>query len=953
MAKEPTYEELEQKVKGLNKKAGTSVPSEFRVQENVFHAIGQPALILNAKHEILAANSATLNVTGRPEKDLVGRKCYQFFHNVDQPPENCPLKKMLISGQVETAEMEVQVFDRSFLVSCTPVFGESGKISKIIHIATDITERKQAEEALREREATLRSIFRAAPTGIGMVCDRVIRQANERLCEMTGYSQAELLGQNTRMLYPSDKDFEYVGREKFAQIRKQGTGAVETRWQRQDGTIIDVFLSSTAIDPDDWSAGITFTALDITERMQAEEALKQARYDLESRVQERTTELEQLNALLVQEIEKHKRTEKALLKSEAKYRNLFNNAQVGLLRSRLKDGKIVECNNKFAQIAGFETPKECCADFIASKHYIDPGDRERALEIIKQTGKIENYETRGLRRDGSKGWVRYTGVFNREEGIFEGVIVDITKEKRAEAALRESEALYRSLFAETRAVMLLIDPESGNIVDANPAACSFYGYSKKEIARKKIFDFNTLPKKQVLNVIEKVIAETQRHFTFRHRLANGDVRDVEVYTNTIQIKGKPLLFSIIHDITNRKQAEKALQESEMRFSKLSEATWEAIVIHDRGFLLHANDQYYQMLGYEPADLLGKQTIPMTATPESVKIIRNQIDSGSLGPYEVISMRKDGTQFPVEIRSKIMEYSGKKVRVAAVRDITERKQAEAALRESEERFRSLVEQAADAIMAHDLDGHIMFVNEQAVQNLGYSKEELLSMNLTEICPKIIKENHIDKYWKKVAPNKPIMVETDTRRKDGSLFPAEVHLVQITLKGKKIILGFGRDITVRKQAEKELRKREAELKIQSQHLQEVNSALKVLLQHREKDKKELQENIIANVKELVLPYLDKLEKSKLDNKQASYIKVAQTNLNDIISPFLGSLPSKYLKLTPMEIRVANLIKHGKTTKEIAELLILSVETIRFHRKNIRKKFAISNKKANLRTYLLSAQ
>ena len=161
----------------------------------------------------------------------------------------------------------------------------------------------------------------------------------------------------------------------------------------------------------------------------------------------------------------------------------------------------------------------------------------------------------------------------------------------------------------------------------------------------------------------------------------------------------------------------------------------------------------------------------------------------------------------------------------------------------------------------------------------------------------------------------------------------------------------DITKRKQAEEALQKREKELEIQTHHLQEVNSALKVLLKQRDEDKKELQESIVANVKELVFPYLEKLSLGKLDDRQRAYIKIIQSNLNDIISPFIGMLSSKFMRLTPIEVQVANFIKHGKTTKNIAEMLNVSVETIKFHRKNIRKKIGIKNKKANLRTYLLS--
>jgi PAS domain S-box-containing protein len=142
----------------------------------------------------------------------------------------------------------------------------------------ELSDRKRAEEALRQSEATLKSIVRAAPTGIGMVSDRVLKQVNERLCEMTGYSAGEMLEQNARMLYPTDSDFDWVGQEKYRQIHQQGTGTVETRWKRKDGRIIDVLLSSTPIDLEDLGTGVTFTALDITQRKQAEESLRKYEY---------------------------------------------------------------------------------------------------------------------------------------------------------------------------------------------------------------------------------------------------------------------------------------------------------------------------------------------------------------------------------------------------------------------------------------------------------------------------------------------------------------------------------------------------------------------------------------------------------------------------------------------------------------------------------------------------
>jgi len=139
--------------------------------------------------------------------------------------------------------------------------------------------------------------------------------------------------------------------------------------------------------------------------------------------------------------------------------------------------------------------------------------------------------------------------------------------------------------------------------------------------------------------------------------------------------------------------------------------------------------------------------------------------------------------------------------------------------------------------------------------------------------------------------------------------------------------------------------------SYNLEETNTALRVLLKEREKDKEDLEEKVVSNVRKMVLPYLEKLKKTSLDNDQRSCVDLLESNLNDIVSPFSSKLSSKYLSLTPTEIRVANLVKDGKTTKEIAEFMNLSDKTIQTHRGNIRNKTGIKHKKRNLRTYLLA--
>ena len=161
----------------------------------------------------------------------------------------------------------------------------------------------------------------------------------------------------------------------------------------------------------------------------------------------------------------------------------------------------------------------------------------------------------------------------------------------------------------------------------------------------------------------------------------------------------------------------------------------------------------------------------------------------------------------------------------------------------------------------------------------------------------------------------------------------------------------DVTPIKLVEEILREREFELELQKQNLEEANTALRVLLKKREEDKGELEEKVLSNVKELVNPYLTRLKNTPLDRQQRAHLELIESNLNDIISPFLHQLSSKFLNLTPREIEVATLVKEGKATKEIAEMLNLSINAVDFHRKNIRQKLGLKNKRANLRTHLLS--
>jgi len=161
----------------------------------------------------------------------------------------------------------------------------------------------------------------------------------------------------------------------------------------------------------------------------------------------------------------------------------------------------------------------------------------------------------------------------------------------------------------------------------------------------------------------------------------------------------------------------------------------------------------------------------------------------------------------------------------------------------------------------------------------------------------------------------------------------------------------EITNLKLAEEALKKSQEALFEQKQSLEETNIALKVLLKQRGEDKDELEKKVLANVKDLVLPYVEKLKNARLKPKEKTLVEIVEDHLNDVISPLLQSFTNAKILLTPQEMHVASLVKDGKTSKEIANILNVAETTVNFHRKNLRQKFGLTNKQSNLRSYLMS--
>ncbi len=398
-------------------------------------------------------------------------------------------------------------------------------------------------------------------------------------------------------------------------------------------------------------------------------------------------------------------------------------------------------------------------------------------------------------------------------------------------------------------------------------------------------------------------------------------------------------------------------------AQITDNMLDMICMTDRyGVINYMSPSCLTISGYHPNDLMGRN-ISDYIHPADAAFVTDKVQSSfrkkSRVNIEFRHLCADGKYKWVEMVGNLVYDATGNVEgvVYGTRDITDRKIAEDAFKSSEERLKILFELAPDAYYLTDLDGTILDGNRAAEKIIGYRKKELIGKNYFDlnILPRDQIKNALEalKKLREGRPSQP--TEFILNHKNGKRIFVEIRSYPVTINGQSIALGIARDITDRKYAEAELRRAHSELekkvRERTANLEEANTALRVLLRSREEDRSTMEDNMLTNVKELVLPYVDKIKNSRLDDRQRAYIDVIASNLNDILSTFARQLSSRHLKLTPTEIKVANLIKLGKTTKEIAEIDSSSMRTVEGHRNSIRKKMGLNNRKINLRTYLLA--
>jgi len=391
-------------------------------------------------------------------------------------------------------------------------------------------------------------------------------------------------------------------------------------------------------------------------------------------------------AALMSDITERRTAERALRSSEAMYRTLVETAAEGLVIAA-PDGECQYANQRLADMLGY--PLEEMLGKSALDFMFDD-ERPQIVEARQdlKRGKVVHGEFKFRRKDGSALWSAYraTPLFNDqgEHTANLALYTDITGRVQAEAALRESETRYRSLFSNSHSVMLLIDAATGQIVDANTAACRYYGYSLAELKARNINNINTLPPEQVARELAEAQARRRNHFLFTHRLANSELRPVEVFSSPLELNGQRLLYSIIHDITQRKEAEALL---ELLKHSIDTAPDGAYWMDTEGRFVYANETAWKMLGYSQAELLQMRVFDVNprVTPERWAEVWRTIREKGAYTSESVHRRKDGTLFPVEISSAYVKFGDEEYCNGFAHDISERKQAERVIGEQKDKL----------------------------------------------------------------------------------------------------------------------------------------------------------------------------------------------------------------------------------------------------------------------------
>jgi PAS domain S-box-containing protein len=518
----------------------------------------------------------------------------------------------------------------------------SSNMRRTIELARrEIEERKKAERALKDAndlfsQFLLHSPIYAYIKKVSPQESRVI-QASENFKDMVGIPGHEMAGKRMEELFPADFAAKITA-DDWNVVSSDNILELEEELNNRYFTTIKFPISRQG---ERYLAGYT---IDITERKKAEMALRQ---------------------------------------SEAKFRAVVENAYDGILFTDTHATihyRSPSCN----KIDGFTDAERIGHSGFETVHPDDiQGMRLFWAKVLDHPEAAHRAEYRIRHKDGTWRWIESSGRNLLGNFDVQSVVAasrDITERKQTEEALRASEERFRRMFERHSAAMMVIDPEAGNIIEANEAAADFYGWPTNELKQMSIQQINALPPETVRSEMDKAKSSERIRFEFSHRIADGSTRDVEVFSSNIEFEGKTVLYAVIHDVTDRKLAEKALRESEARFRTLIDQAPVGISVSRNGIRLYANQKLLETIGLQSLEGPVNRPISDFLAPQSREESKERTRrraAGLLVPseFETIVLRKDGTAFPAQVAVAQVQLPEGIANIAFVTDLTERRRAE--------------------------------------------------------------------------------------------------------------------------------------------------------------------------------------------------------------------------------------------------------------------------------------
>jgi PAS domain S-box-containing protein len=757
-----------------------------------------PIMVLDPDASVRYANPAFEKLTGFSLAETLGVKApHPWWPEEHREEFGAALKEaMARGGQSGEGVLQKKNGELFWVAINSTAVKHGGKLSYFLLNMLDITERKQAEEALRQSEKKYKNLAEATSDMIWETNERgLFTFVSPRIKDILGYEAKEVAGKmRTLDLIPKADVPKWLKRFKGINAKKEPFSGFEITHLHKNGT--PVLFETSGIPTFDNAGnfmGYVGVNKDITERKKMLEALRD---------------------------------------SEEKTRKMFESVTDSISVIDLS-GIITEVNQRTVEIHGFSSKEEILGrnafDLVAPRDHKKIGKNMR--KAVKQ-GTIRGVEYTLLRADGSEfpGELSTSALLDASGKVFGLVTIarDITDRKQAEEALRESEEKFSKVFSSSGNAICIISFKDGKFIEANESFTRFTGYTREEVVGHSTADFNLWVNKEELQQWIGTLQETGHAYNveFHSRMKSGEIRVGLASAETINIGGEPCRITVIADITERKQAEEALRESEEKFSKAFLASPDAIAITrlKDGLVMEINDNFTAVTGYTRQDVINHSTSDIglwVKASDREKMVKMIKEKGWVHNEEFEYRKKSGEIRVWLFSSEVIDIGGERCLISMSIDVTERKQAEEQLRESEERYRDLFESANDLIQAVKPDGHFLYVNRAWRKTLGYSEGEIPNLSVWDV----IHPDHLadcqSVFQKVMAGEESGNIETVFLAKDGTPIVVEGNSNCHFQNDKTaLIRGIFRDITERRRAAEELKQKMEELQVAYKKLKELD-------------------------------------------------------------------------------------------------------------------------------------